>query len=91
VRAWIDSLGGFLRPYRVILERGVNRVVRLRVTAERKAGAGRTPCGYKVVWLSSCQEAKWLKRFRKTALNPRPKGTIPAWDVLVNPPLPWEV
>jgi|ERR1700722_2655674 len=47
LKEWIASLGGYLRPNRVILERGVNSIVRVPVTATRKPGAGRTPCGYK--------------------------------------------
>ena len=90
VRAWIDSLGGYLRPYRVILERGVNRVVRVRETKTRKPGAGRAPSGYRDVWLSSCLETKWIKRFRKTVLNARAKQLPAVYDSLTNPPLPWE-
>jgi hypothetical protein len=90
VRDWIDSLGGYLRPYRVILERGVNRIVRVKFTAARKPGAGRTPSGYKDVWLSSCLETKWIKRFRRTVLNRRVKQVDSVYDALTNPPLPWE-
>lgn len=91
VKAWIDSLGGYLRPYRVILERGVNRVVRVQVLAVRKTGArGPTPCGYKDVWLSSCLETKWIKRFRLTVLNKRVKQIATVYDALSNPPLPWD-
>src|ERR1700675_11254 len=43
VAAWLSSLGRYLRPHRVILEQGINRVVRVKVTAARKPGAGRTP------------------------------------------------
>lgn len=90
VAAWIDSLGGYLRPYRVILERGTNRVVRVKIAAVRKPGAGRTPSGYKDVWLSSCLETKWIKRFRRTVLNRRVKQIDAVYDALSNPPLPWE-
>jgi hypothetical protein len=91
VSEWIKSLGGYLFPYRVILERGVNRVVRVRVMAHRKAGApGPSPCGYKDVWLSSCLETKWIKRFRRTALNRRAQQLPTLYDALTNPPLPWD-
>ncbi len=90
VAEWLASLGGYLRPHRVILERGVNRVVRVKVKAERKPGAGRTPCGYKNVWLSSCLETKWIKRHRRTVLNLRVKQIETVYDALSNPPLPWE-
>jgi hypothetical protein len=91
VREWTESLG-FLRPYRVILERGVNRVVRLRKKAVRKTGApGPSPSGFTEVWLSTCLEAKWAKRFRRSIFN-RQSTLIPAVDeALINQqPLPWE-
>jgi hypothetical protein len=90
VREWIDSLGGYLRPYRVILERGVNRVVRVKVNAVRKPGRGRTPSGFTDVWLSSCLETKWIKRFRGTILNRRSHQIPAVYEALSNPPLPWE-
>src|SRR5579864_1310035 len=71
VREWIKSLGGYLRPHRVIFERGINRIVRLKYTCVRKPGSGRSPNGYKDVWLSSCLETKWMKRFQRTILNRR--------------------
>jgi len=88
-REWLDSMG-YLRPYRVILESGVNRVVRLKYECRRKPGSGRSPNGYKDVWFSSICEAKWLKRFRKTVLNANRKEIERVWDALVNPPLPWD-
>jgi hypothetical protein len=91
VAAWIGSLGKYLHPHRVILEQGVNRVVRVKVTAVRKPGAGRSPCGYKDVWLSTCLETKWIKRFRRTVLNRRVNQIPTVYDVLSNPPLPWDV
>lgn len=91
VGQWIASLGTYLSPSRVILERGVNRVVRVKVNAVRKTGArGPSPCGYKDVWLSSCYETKWIKRFEKTALNRRVKQLPTIYDALSNPPLPWD-
>jgi hypothetical protein len=92
VREWMESLGGYLRPHRVILEHGVNRIVRLKISAVRKQGApGPSPSGYTDVWLSSCLEAKWIKRHRRTVLN-RWAVPIPAVDAaLLNPPLPWEI
>ncbi|MFZ0869021.1 MAG: hypothetical protein WAN06_20410 [Candidatus Sulfotelmatobacter sp.] len=90
VREWINSLGGHLRPYRVILERGVNRVVTVKVNAVRKPGAGRTPSGFTDVWLSSCLETKWIKRFRGTILNRRNHQIPAVYEALSNPPLPWD-
>ena len=90
VKEWMDSLGGYLRPSRVILERGINRVVRVKVNAVRKPGAGRTPSGFIDVWLSSCLETKWIKRFRRTVLNRRIKQIESVFDALSNPPLPWD-
>jgi hypothetical protein len=91
LKQWLDSLGGYLRPHRVILERGeANRVVRVRVNVKRKPGQGRGPCGYKDVWLSSCLETKWIKRFQKTLLNRRIKQLPTVYDALTNPPLPWD-
>jgi hypothetical protein len=89
MKQWLDTLG-YLRPYRVILERGVNRVVRVPVVVKRKPGQGRGPSGYKDVWLSTCLETKWLKRFRKTVLNTRAKQLPTIYDALSNPPLPWD-
>lgn len=80
LRVWIESLG-YLRPYRVILERGVNRIVKVK-RAELS--------GYKEVWLSSCLETKWIKRFYRTVLNHRVKQVDSVWNALTNPPLPWE-
>ena len=93
VREWMQSLGGFLRPHRVILERGVNRVVRLKSYAMRKEGArGPSPSGYTDVWLSSCLELKWIKRHRRTVLNRRVKPLKAIEDALSNQqPLPWEI
>jgi hypothetical protein len=92
VRQWMESLGGYLRPYRVILERGVNRVVRLKSYATRKEGSpGPSPSGFTDVWLSSCLELKWIKRHRRTVLNRRVKPLKAIEDALSNQqPLPWE-
>jgi hypothetical protein len=92
LKEWIASLGDFLRPYRVILERGINRVVRVKVMCDRKTDTrGPKPCGYKDVWLSSCLETKWIKRFQKTVLNRRVNQLPTVFDALLNPPLPWDV
>jgi hypothetical protein len=91
VRKWLESLGGYLRPHRVILESGINRVVRVRVNAVRKHGArGPSPSGFTDVWLSSCLETKWIKRFRRTALNRRVIQIPSVHEALSNPPLPWD-
>lgn len=90
VKQWMSSLGEYLHPHRVILEQGVNRVVRVKVTAVRKPGAGRTPFGYKDFWLSSCMETKWIKRFDRTVLNRRRYQIRELYDALVNPRLPWD-
>jgi hypothetical protein len=86
---WLESLG-HLEPYRVILEHGVNRQVTVKqFAADRAHVRGRKPTGTRVTWLSSCQEAKWIKRFRRTILNTNKTGEIGAYQALVNPPLPW--
>jgi hypothetical protein len=87
--SWLKTLG-YLRPYRVILERGINRQV--EVTAmhvDRAHMRGRKPIGKKAVWLSGCLEAKWIKRFRRTIINKNKTGEMGAYYALVNPPLPW--
>lgn len=87
-RDWLRSLG-YLRPYRVILERGINRRVTIKGTAKAMYfKTGRRPTGLKTVWLSSVMEAKWMKRFRRTILNTARIGDLTAH--LTNPPLPWE-
>lgn len=93
VREWMESLGGYLHPHRVILEHGVNRVVRLKSYAVRKEGKpGPSPSGYTDVWLSSCLELKWIKRHRRTVLNRRVKPLKAIEDALSNQqPLPWEI
>lgn len=81
---WLRTLG-HMKPYKIILERGVNRRVMLPARVDfrgRKIAAHET-------WLSSCLEAKWLKRFRRTIINVDKVGSISAL-LLVNPPLPWE-
>jgi hypothetical protein len=83
---WLRTLG-YLKPYRVILERGINRKV--TVTATRASFRGRKPIGERVTWLSSCLEAKWIKRFRRTIINRNKTGEIGAYQALVNPSLPW--
>lgn len=84
---WLRTLG-YLKPYKVILEHGTNR--RVSVTATRfHAGRGRKPIGERVTWLSSCLEAKWIKRFRRTIINRNKTGEIGAYQALVNPALPW--
>lgn len=82
---WLRTLG-YLKPYKVILERGVNRRVELPLSHGQKSG-GRSGS----VWLSSCLETKWIKRFSRTILNVNRNGVIEASLLLVNPsPLPWE-
>jgi hypothetical protein len=86
---WLRTLG-YLRPYKVILERGVNRRVTLpdSIRIERR---GRKRKSRGSTWLSSCLEAKWIKRFRRTIINKNKTGLIEASLLLVNPaPLPWE-
>src|SRR5580704_13917488 len=91
VKDWMESLGGYLRPHRIILQQGTNRVVRVKVNARRKPGApGPSPSGYTDVWLSSCLETKWIKRFRRTVLNRRVTQIPAVYEALSNPPLPWE-
>jgi hypothetical protein len=85
---WLRTLG-HLRPYRVILETGINRQVTLKATA-RDHVRGRRPIGVRPTWLSSCLEAKWIKRFRRTIINKNKVGVIEVDRALVNPPLPWE-
>jgi len=82
---WLQTLG-YLRPYKVILEKGINR--RVELPAPPRLGRGRRPL--ESVWLSSCLEAKWIKRFRRTILNKNMRATIAASALLTNPPLPWE-
>ena len=83
---WLRTLG-HLSPHRVILERGTNRRVELRRHGRRSQ---RWHNGVQRVWLSSCLEAKWIKRFRRTILNQNKDGVMDASRLLVNPPLPWE-
>jgi len=87
---WQRTLG-YLKPYMVILERGINRRIEVTVTCrEREHIRGRKPTiGAKPTWLSFCLEAKWIKRFRRTIINQNKTGEIGAWQVLVNPSLPW--
>jgi hypothetical protein len=83
---WHRSLG-FLRPYRVILERGINRQVEIRTTAPHTK-RGRRPLSR--IWLSSALETKWIKRFRRTIVN-KNMGVIGVNQALTNAePLPWE-
>ncbi len=82
---WLRTLG-YMRPYKVILERGINRRIVLPEVLHR----GRGPKPGRHTWLSSCLEAKWIKRFRRTLLNRNDVGVIAANMLLVNPPLPWE-
>jgi len=86
---WLRTLG-YLKPYKVILEHGTNRrVVLPETTRAEKRGRKRAACGS--AWLSSCLEAKWIKRFRRTIINANKTGVIEASLLLVNSsPLPWE-
>lgn len=86
---WLRTLG-YLKPYKVILEHGTNRrVVLPETTRAEKRGRKRAACGS--AWLSSCLEAKWIKRFRRTIINANKTGLIEASLLLVNSsPLPWE-
>jgi hypothetical protein len=62
---WLRTMG-YLRPYKVILERGINRRVELpEMTRTEKRGRKRAS---RSTWLSFCIEAKWVKRFRRTIL-----------------------
>lgn len=86
---WLRTLG-YLKPYRAILERGINQRVEVAATVlDRAHIRGRKPKGVKTTWLSSCLEAKWIKRFRRTIVNKNKAGEIGAYQALVNPPLPW--
>jgi hypothetical protein len=88
LQKWLDSLG-YLKPHRVILERGNNRRVTIKDLRRGATSKGAChPHGTKTVWLSSCLEAKWMKRFRRTILNQ--KGLVAVDVALTNPPLPWE-
>jgi hypothetical protein len=80
---WLRTLG-YLSPYRVILEQGTNR--RVAVTVDRAHIRGRKANS---AWLSSCLEAKWAKRFRRTIVNRDKTVQMGAYQALVNPPLPW--
>jgi hypothetical protein len=88
VQRWLKTLG-HLRPYRVILERGINRRVEVKATAP--GPRGRRPIGLRSVWLSHITEAKWIKRFRRTILNKDRVGILGVDQLLTNPPLPWEI
>lgn len=81
---WLRTLG-HMKPYKIILERGINRRVMLPARMDIR---GRQVAAHEA-WLSSCLEAKWLKRFRRTIINVDKVGSISAL-LLVNPPLPWE-
>jgi len=81
---WLRTLG-HMKPYKVILERGINRRVML---PERVDFRGRKIAPHET-WLSSCLEAKWLKRFRRTLINVDKVGSISSL-LLTNPPLPWD-
>ena len=81
---WLRTLG-HMKPYRIILERGINRRVMLPCRVDFR---GRTQAAHET-WLSSCVEAKWLKRFRRTIINVDKVGSFSGL-LLVNPPLPWE-
>ena len=85
---WLRTLG-YLKPYRVILEQGTNRRIVVTATKLDAHTRGRRPTGVKTTWLSSCLEAKWIKRFRRTIVNKNKTGEIGAYQALVNPPLPW--
>lgn len=86
---WLKTLG-YLKPYRVILQRGINRQVEVTAThVDRAHLRGRKPIGRKLTWWSSCMEAKWIKRFRRTIVNKNKTGEIGAYQALVNPHLPW--
>jgi hypothetical protein len=85
--SWLKTLG-YLKPYRVILERGINRRVELPPLVRRYARGRKSTSG--ATWLSSCLEAKWIKRFRHTVVNKNKAGMANANSLLVNPPLPWD-
>lgn len=86
---WLKTLG-YMKPYRVILERGINRRVEIKESPLRGKQDGRRHQFPYTTWLSSCLEAKWIKRFRRTVVNKNKTGVIDASLLLVNPPLPWE-
>jgi hypothetical protein len=92
VRYWLKTLG-YLKPYRVLLETGINRRVTVKSTIPnvQSTRGGRRPAGVKTVWLSSCLETKWIKRFRRTVLNINIEGSGDVSRLLVNPALPWEL
>jgi len=85
---WLRTLG-YLRPYRVILEQGTNRRVAVTDLKPHRRTRERVSIGVKDTWLSSCLEAKWMKRFRRTIVNKNKTGELGAYQALVNPPLPW--
>jgi hypothetical protein len=90
---WLRTLG-YLKPYRIILERGINRRIMLPERVLRKEEMKGGYFGKRTVpahetWLSSCVEAKWLKRFRLTIINSDKLGSISAL-MLVNEQLPWD-
>ena len=71
-----------MRPGCVILEQGINRRVTVKMPP-RTQRPGRP--SQEDTWLSSCLEAKWIKRFRRTILNKNKTGHIGASHALTNP------
>jgi hypothetical protein len=82
---WLRSLGD-VKPYRIILERGINRRVMLPARVSKR-GWNIAP---RATSLAICLEAKWIKRLRRSIVNKDSVGSTSS-ALLVNPPLPWEL
>lgn len=83
MRDWLLSLGQ-QRPVVVVLEKGVNRFVRLRV----REGNGKNR--WRNVWFSTVRETIWQVRHRRTILNIERVESSWVAQPLTNPPLPWD-
>ncbi len=87
MRDWLLSLGKE-HPIVVVLERGVNRRVRLRVSESR--GRRRRKHAWTYIWLSTVRETVWQLRHRRTLLNKAQVESSRVAQLLTNPPLPWD-
>jgi hypothetical protein len=90
MREWLESLLPE-HPIAVVLENGVNDVVKMRSSIRREATTnGRTRWGHVTLWRSTIRETTWQKRFRRTLLNDAAVESIEVDALLKNPKFPWD-
>jgi hypothetical protein len=90
MREWLESLLPE-HPIAIVLENGVNEVVRMRSSNRlENKGNGRKRYARVTLMRSTIRETTWQKRFRRTLFNECALESIEVAVLLRNPVFPWD-